>query len=67
MVIPDSVFRWLSFNHKDVPSAATFFGISMFSLSGAINVLLFLIIRPQLLLFAPPEELVKPEVELGPC
>jgi len=32
----------------------------MFSLSGAINVLLFLIIRPRLLLFAPPEELGEP-------
>jgi hypothetical protein len=29
----------------------------MFNLSGAINVLLFLIVRPQLLLFTPPEEL----------
>jgi hypothetical protein len=29
----------------------------MFYLSGAINVLLFLIIRPELLLFPRPEEL----------
>ena len=32
----------------------------MFNLSGAINVLLFLIIRPQLLLFAPPKQPVEP-------
>jgi len=42
----------------------------MFNLSGAINVLLFLIVRPQLLLFSrisPPEEFSEPEVELeGP-
>ena len=65
VVIPLSVSRWLLFSHKNVPSAATFFGIIMFNLSGAINVLLFLIVRPQLLLFTPPEEPVKPEVELA--
>jgi hypothetical protein len=67
MVIPDSVFRWLLFSHKSVPSAATFFGIILFSLSGAINVLLFLTTRPHLLLFTPPEpeDVVKPEVELA--
>ena len=56
VVIPLSVSRWLLFSHKSVPSAATFFGIIMFNLSGAINVLLFLIVRPHLLLFTPPEE-----------
>ncbi|KAH9052528.1 hypothetical protein EDB87DRAFT_1570446 [Lactarius vividus] len=56
MVIPLSVARWLHFGHKSVPSAATFFGLTMFHLSGAINVLLFLIVRPRLLLFTPPEE-----------
>jgi hypothetical protein len=39
----------------------------MFYLSGAINVLLFLIIRPELLLFPrPPEGLAEPEIELAP-
>jgi hypothetical protein len=38
----------------------------MFYLSGAINVLLFLIIRPGLLLFPRPEELAEPEIELAP-
>ena len=65
MVIPLSISRWLQFNHKSVPSAAVFFVEIMFNLSGAVNVLLFLIVRPQLLLFTPPEELVEPEVELG--
>jgi hypothetical protein len=38
----------------------------VFYLSGAINVLLFLIIRPELLLFPRPEELAEPEIELAP-
>jgi hypothetical protein len=39
----------------------------VFNLSGAINVILFLIVRPRLLLFSPPEELSEPEevAELG--
>jgi hypothetical protein len=67
MVIPLSISRWLQFNHKSVPSAAVFLGEIMFNLSGAVNVLLFLIVRPHLLLFTPPEEFVdsEPEVELA--
>ena len=42
--------------------AASFFADFVFSLSGAINVLLFLTIRPQLLLFSNPEECVELEV-----
>jgi hypothetical protein len=41
----------------------------MFNLSGAINVLLFLIVRPQLLLFPRPDPegfLAEPEIELAP-
>ena len=64
MVIPLSISRWLKFSHKNVPSAALFFGEIMFNLSGAANVLLFLIVRPHLLLFTPPEKLVEPIVEL---
>ena len=36
----------------------------MFLLSGAINVLLFLIIRPELLLFPRPRQLDEQELEL---
>ncbi|KAI9453542.1 hypothetical protein BJY52DRAFT_1088953, partial [Lactarius psammicola] len=54
VVLPLSVVRWSLSSHKKVPSAATFFAVSMFNLSGAINVLLFLIVRPRLLLFSPP-------------
>jgi hypothetical protein len=38
----------------------------MFNLSGAINVLLFLIVRPRLLLFPRPEKLAEPDMELAP-
>jgi len=66
MVIPLSIARWLPVHHKSVPSAAfLFFGEILFNLSGAVNVLLFLIVRPHLLLFTPPEELVEPKVELA--
>ena len=65
MVIPLSVSRWLQFSHKSEPSAAIFFGSIMFNLSGAINVLLFLNLRPHLLLFTPPGELDEPKVELA--
>ena len=66
MVLPLSIARWS--NREKVPSAATFFAVSMFNLSGAINVLLFLIVRPQLLLFSHPDEFKEQEqeeVELG--
>ena len=56
IVLPISIARWSSFGPKNVPSAATFFSVSVFNLSGAINVLLFWIVRPQLLLFTPTKE-----------
>jgi hypothetical protein len=65
MVLPLSITRWSLFNHRKVSSLATFFGVTVFNLSGAINVLLFLIVRPELLLFSPPEEVGDPGVELG--
>ncbi|KAH9014334.1 hypothetical protein EDB85DRAFT_2157473 [Lactarius pseudohatsudake] len=64
MVIPLSVSRWLQVSHQNVPSATTMFGLVMFNLSGALNVLLFLIVRPDLLLFTPPEELGESSVEI---
>ena len=57
MVLPTSTVRWVQFrqvNHK-IPSAAIFFSLFVFNLSGAINVLLLLIVRPQLLLFNDPD------------
>jgi len=65
VVLPLSIARWLQFDRHKVSSAATFFGVSMFNLSGAINVLLFLIVRPQLLLFPRPDNLDEPEIELA--
>jgi len=42
-----------------------FFGLTMFNLSSAINVFLFLTIRPQLLLFAPPEMAAEAETQMS--
>ena len=56
----------MQFSNHDVPSAATFFGSTMFNLSGAVNVLLFLLVRPQLLLFPRPGKFSEPEMELAP-
>lgn len=41
------------------------FGQSMLNLSGAINVFLFLIIRPNLLLFPPPEMPTELETQMS--
>ena len=60
-VLPTTIARWVQFNH-DVSSAAIFFCLFVFNLSGAFNVLLFLIIRPELLLFNDPEGIRKTEV-----
>ncbi|KAI9508222.1 hypothetical protein F5148DRAFT_980131 [Russula earlei] len=65
VVLPLSVARWMLFSHDHVSSASQFFGVSMFNLSGFINVLLFLIVRPQLLLFPRPEDIVEPEIQLA--
>jgi hypothetical protein len=56
----------LQFGNHDVSSAATFFSVTIFNLSGAINVLLFLIVRPHLLLFTRREKLAEPDMEIAP-
>jgi hypothetical protein len=65
IILPLTIARCVEFGHHNVPSAVTFFGVSIFYLSGAINVVLFLIIRPGLLLFPRPEERDEPEIELA--
>jgi hypothetical protein len=55
----------LQFDNHNVSSAATFFSVTMFNLSGAINVLLFLIVRPHLLLFTRREKLAEPDMEVA--
>jgi len=65
VLLPLFIPRWLVFSHHHVPSAAVFFGDAMFNLSGVIDVLLFLIIRPQLLLFPRPKELDRQEIQLN--
>ncbi|THH10514.1 hypothetical protein EW145_g1272 [Phellinidium pouzarii] len=54
IVLPLSVTRWVSFSRtgtSSVPSAATFAATFLFGLSGAVNVILILSTRPNLLLF----------------
>ncbi|THH21357.1 hypothetical protein EW146_g174 [Bondarzewia mesenterica] len=60
LVLPLSIVRWINFNlhHREVASVWTFLVITIFSLSGAANVLLVLLTRPQLLLFGRPEPVV---------
>jgi len=65
VILPLSVARWSLIHNRNVPSAAMFFGLAMINLSGAVNVLLFLIVRPQILLFAPPEQPVEAEKQLS--
>jgi hypothetical protein len=66
IVLPITIARWSAFNNKHVSSAATFFSVFVFNLSGAVNVLLFLGVRPQLLLFTPPEGFREPvAVDIG--
>ena len=48
-----------------MPFAAAYLAASMRQLAGAINVFLFLVVRPQLLLFTPPEETIQPELEFA--
>ncbi|KAH9979159.1 hypothetical protein BJV74DRAFT_131271 [Russula compacta] len=56
VILPVSISRWLEFSNKSSSSAATFFGVSMHNLSGAINVLLTLVFKPQLLLLTRPDQ-----------
>ena len=52
VIIPLSVVRWISGfgGNRHVPSAATFFAIFLYNLSGAFNALLFLLTRSELFL-----------------
>jgi len=59
VILPLTIARNLQFRHHKVPSAVTFFVVSIFYLSGAINVLLCLIVRPRLLLFPRPKDIGK--------
>jgi len=65
VVLPISVSRWLLFSHHNVSSAAVYFGDAVYNLSGAIDVFLFLNVRPQLLLFPRPEKLAEPDMKLA--
>ena len=59
VVLPVSVARWTAFNHPNshIPDAATFFTVFLHNSFGAVNVLLLLTTRPNLLLFVDPRSL----------
>ncbi|KAH9978633.1 hypothetical protein BGW80DRAFT_1248989 [Lactifluus volemus] len=51
VILPVSIARWAQYRDKDIPSVAFLFG--------TVDVILFFIIRPKLLLFTPPEDHVE--------
>lgn len=60
VVLPVSVSRFIEFgNSNGVPSAATFACVCLHDLFGAVNVVLLLTTRPNLLLFGGPRLLVQ--------
>jgi len=64
VVLPLTIARWLLFSGHHVSSAGTFFAISIFYLSGAINVVLFVFTRPELLLLHRPKKRDEKEIQL---
>lgn len=76
IILPLSLVRWSTLSKNDdattgctetMPSAAAFFGVFLFGLSGAANVFLMLTTRPGLLLFGPDldQEDLDPEKDLA--
>lgn len=54
VILPVSVVRWISFSGGHPPDAATFASIFLHGMFGAVNVVLLLTTRPNLLLFGGP-------------
>ena len=54
-ILPISITRWAYFRGHHIPSEATFFGVFLHDIFGAVNVLLLLTTRPGLLLFDKPK------------
>jgi hypothetical protein len=59
LVLPLSIVHWMGFTHPDpphgMPSAVTFVVISLYGLSGAVNIVLLLFTHPNSLLFGEDE------------
>lgn len=56
VILPMSIVRWIMFGSlrsSSIPSAATLAVVTLFHLSGAVNVLLLVFARPGLLLLRP--------------
>jgi hypothetical protein len=65
VVLPISAVRWSLYAHKNVPTAVVFLAISIWNFEGAMNILLFFIVRPQLLLLTRPECRVNMPMHVG--
>jgi len=63
LILPLSVVRWIAFvqerggGENRIPSSATFTVISIYGLSGAFNVILFVVTRPESILFRRRKDL----------
>jgi len=65
LILPLSIVRWIGFTQGAAPSAATFAVISLYGLSGAVNVSLLLYTRPNSVLFGGVESTIQDEDGLG--
>jgi hypothetical protein len=68
IVLPLSIVRWIGFSQESrgvnhISSAATISVISIYGLSGMFNVLLFLLTRPDRLLFTGPTPIFTPAIQ----
>ncbi|EIN11603.1 hypothetical protein PUNSTDRAFT_131762, partial [Punctularia strigosozonata HHB-11173 SS5] len=65
VILPMSIVRWIMFGSlrsSSIPSAATLAVVTIFHLSGAVNVLLLIFARPGLLLLRPRLRLREPVI-----
>lgn len=59
LLLSNTLWSLPVFNHKKVSSVVNFFW-RVSNISGMINVLLFLIVRPKLVRSSPPDEVCEP-------
>ncbi|KAF8199813.1 hypothetical protein K438DRAFT_1582944, partial [Mycena galopus ATCC 62051] len=59
LILPLSIVRWIGFTQGTTPSAATFGVISLYGLSGVVNVALLLKTRPNSVLFGGADTIVR--------
>ncbi|KAJ7267536.1 hypothetical protein B0H12DRAFT_1092875 [Mycena haematopus] len=65
VVLPLSIVRWIEFTQGTMPSAATFTVVSLYGLSGAVNVALLLKTRPHSVLFGGADTARDDDIDVG--